>query len=269
MVGGGMKRSVISLCLLALVTSFGCKSEKDTPPDPLATRVGFCQAWAERACSEEVVADCNARTTAACQDTQSDFCLGIIPENYSSAHAKECLDAVGDAYADGNLTADELAVVLKLAEPCDKLSSGTQTDGESCRASDECDTAGGFTCITKAGAKTGACGKPEEVAAGEACDGPAQVCRDGYFCNGENCVVYKKTGASCEGDYMCKPEDRCVIETDATSGTCEARAELSEDCKSDDDCQSHYCSIEEDSTSGICAARIRLGVHEPLCANLR
>jgi len=266
-----MKRSVISLCLLALAGSFGCKSEEDAPPDPLATRVGFCQAWAERACSEEVVADCNARTTAACQDTQSDFCLGIIPENYSSAHAKECLDAVGEAYADGNLVAAELAVVLKLAAPCDKLSTGTQSDGERCSANDECDTAGGFSCITKAGATKGTCGKPEEEAPGEACDGPAQVCREGYFCNGENCVAYKKTSASCEGDYMCKPTDRCVTQSDADTdgGTCQPRADLSDDCTSDDDCQSHYCALERSGTAGTCATKIRLGNSEPLCDNLR
>jgi hypothetical protein len=266
-----MSKSLLALVLLALTLPFGCKVVEDTPPDPLAKSGGFCDAWAHNACQDEVVADCNAPSAAQCEARQSDFCLGIIPENYSSEHATECLNAVKDAYQDGDLTADELQIVLKLAAPCDQLSKGISGDGESCAQNDECDTADGYSCVMKLGAAKGICAKPEEVGPGEACDGPAQVCKAGYFCTGENCVVYKKTSGSCEGDYQCKPEDHCVIDatTDPAMGSCEVRAALSAACTNDDDCQSHYCVVASGDTEGLCASKIRLSLHEPLCDNLR
>ena len=194
-----------------------------------------------------------------------------MPENYSSEHATECLNAVKAAYEDADLTAEELQIVIKLGAPCDQLSKGTSSDGESCSSNDECDTTTGFSCVAKLGASKGTCVKPEKVEAGEACDGPAQVCGDGYFCTGENCVVYKKTGGTCEGDYQCKVEDHCVIDdtTDPATGTCEVRAKVSAACVKDDDCQSHYCVVASGETEGLCASLIRLSQREPLCENLR
>ena len=265
-----MKKPLISLFLLALTLPLGCTVEEDTPPNPLATPSGFCKAWAENACQPLVLEDCNTPAPEDCQGTQSEFCLDIIPRAYSSEHAKECLAAVKAAYKDGDLTAEELAVVIKLAAPCDQLSKGIATDGESCEKNDDCNTADGFSCIIKLGASEGTCAEPEEVAAGEACDGPAQVCAEGYFCTGEYCVVNKKPGAACDGDFQCKPEDHCAPDaTDATISTCQARAALSDDCTSDQDCQSSYCAIAKDETTGKCASKIRLSLNEPLCDNLR
>jgi len=266
-----MNKSLLALALVTLTLPFGCKVEDDTPPDPLAKSTGFCDAWAHNACSAEVIADCNAPSAGDCESTQSDFCRGIIPENYSSKHATACLNAVKAAYKDGDLTAEELQVVIKLGAPCDQLSKGISGDGESCAKNDECDTADGYACVIKLGASEGTCAKPEEVGPGEACDGPAQICGEGNFCNGENCVAYKKTGGSCEGDYQCKPEDHCVIDdtTDPATGTCEERTVVSGACKNDDDCQSHYCVVASGETEGLCASKIRLSLNEPLCNHLR
>ena len=266
-----MRNPLPTLVLLAFALPLGCKVAEDTPPDPLATPSGFCDAWAHNACPDEVVTYCNARSTAACVSTQTDFCRGIIPENYSSEHATDCLNAVKAAYSDGDLTAEELTVVIKLAAPCDQLSNGTASAGERCTKNDDCDTAGDFSCVIKLGAAKGTCAKPEEVGPGEACDGPAQVCAAGNFCNGENCVVYKKTSGSCDGDYHCKPADQCVLDTtsDPAVGTCEVRAALSAACTGDEDCQSHYCVVASGETEGKCASTIRLSLNEPLCENLR
>ncbi|HYP89422.1 MAG TPA: hypothetical protein VEQ59_14745 [Polyangiaceae bacterium] len=264
-----MKKPLIALILLGLGLPIGCTVEEDPPPDPLAKAAGFCQAWGEAACSGDVVEFCNAKSAESCQDTQSDFCLGILPENYSSAHAKECLAAVQDAYVDATLTADEIAVVLHLAAPCDQLSKGTRTSGQSCTANDDCDTAGGFSCIKKQGSADGSCAKPEMVAAGDDCGGPSQVCDDTHYCNGDNCVTFKKTGGACDGDYQCKSTDRCVKEADADSGTCEVRAAANEACTQDADCQTGYCVIDSDASEGVCVKTIRLSRTEPLCENLR
>lgn len=265
-----MKKSLIAVLAVILTLPLGCKVEEDTPPDPLAKREGFCKAWAQSACQAKVVEYCNAASVEDCVSTQSDACLGIIPENYSSKHAKDCLTAVKAAYKDGDLTPEEIQVVKNLAAPCDQLSSGTSGDGERCTANDDCNTAAGFACIKKQGATKGSCGKPEEVGPGEACDGPTQVCGEGYFCTGEYCVVYKKTGGVCDGDYQCKPEDHCVKDTaDAETGLCQLRADLNETCVTDDDCQSHYCALAKDATEGECASTIRLSRSEPLCETLR
>jgi hypothetical protein len=262
-----MKKPLIALWFLTLTLPFGCKTEDETPPDPLARREGFCEAWAESACQQSVVDACDSGTIEDCVDKQSDYCLSLIPESYASSHAKECLSAVKAAYKDADLTAEELQVVLKLAEPCDKLSKGISDEGDECTKADDCNTAGGFTCVTKLGAAEGTCEKPEEVPAGDDCSGDAAVCAEGYYCNGDNCVTYKKTGGTCDGDYQCKPEDFCVIETEGEPGVCTARLALNEVCTADDDCQSHFCLIES-ATEGECASRIRLSRTEPLCDHL-
>lgn len=264
-----MKTPLIALLLLGLCLPTACTVEEDPPPDPLAKSGGFCDAWAENACQPDVIKYCNAKSVDNCKSTQGDFCRFIVPENYTGAHAKECLAAVKAAYEDAELSPEELQVVLHLAAPCDRLSKGTRTSGQSCSSRDECNSAEGFDCIVKQGATQGVCAEPEIAAAGDECGAPNQLCKDGYYCNGENCVTRKKTGASCEGDYQCKATDYCLKESDAEAGTCELRADLSDPCSRDADCQSAYCAILSDETEGKCAATIRLGQAEPLCESLR
>jgi hypothetical protein len=264
-----MKKPLIALFALALTLPLGCSSEEDPPPDPLAQRSGFCQAWAERACQTDVVENCNANSVEDCQATQAELCRSLVPDSYASGHAGQCLDAVGAAYADAKLTPDEIAVVTALAAPCDELSNGSVSDGASCSLDDQCNTSEGIHCIKKLGEAKGVCELPEEVGPGEACDGPAQVCKSGYYCNGENCVAYKKSGAVCEGDFQCKPQERCLKEADAETGTCDARLELNAACTSSDECASGYCAIADSADAGECASTIVLTRTEPLCKTLR
>jgi hypothetical protein len=264
-------RTLIALAALTLFLPFGCSSPEE-PPDPLANAQGFCQAWGETACQEAVVSACDAASVEACVMEQSAFCLDLLPTSYASAKANDCLQAVKDAYEDANLTATEIQVVRYLAAPCDQLSSGVRDEGESCGDSAECNSAAGFSCIKKLGASRGSCEKPELIAPGEACDGAAQVCEENYFCNGENCVAYKKTGAVCDGDYQCSPEDHCVTTVDADgveTSACTARLDVNEVCTVDDDCKSHYCLLPASGTEGECASMIRLSRSEPLCDDLQ
>ncbi len=266
-----MTKPLIALALLALSLPLGCSGAEE-PPDPLARPSGFCEAWAEAACQEDVVTACDAASVDDCVATQSDFCLDLIPATYDSTKAKACLSAVKTAYRDANLTAEEIQVVRYLAAPCDQLSDGVSEEGESCGSSDECNTAGGLFCIKKLGASRGSCETPEMVPPGDACDGAAQVCEDGYFCNGENCVAYKKTGAACEGDYQCLPEEQCLTTVDADgveTSACTVRLELNEVCAGDADCQSGYCYLAASATEGECASMIRLSRSEPLCDDLQ
>jgi len=265
-----MKKPLIALLLLGLCLPLACTTEED-PPDPLATPAGFCDAWAESACQPDVIKYCNAKSVDSCKSTQGDFCREILPDNYVSTHAKDCLNAVKDAYRDAELSPDELQVVLHLAAPCDRLSKGTRTGGQSCSSNDECNTADGFACVKKHGAAEGTCGKPEVIGRGDACDGPSQICEENYYCGAEDsCIAYKRTGGVCDGDYQCKPTDYCVKDSaDAETGTCELLADLDETCSSDADCQSGYCVTEAGAATGVCASTIRLSRMEPLCESLR
>lgn len=262
-----MTKPLIALCLLALSLPLACGVDEETPPDPLATRTGFCQAWGENACQPDVVENCNAPDTAACVDSQADFCLGILPENYDVKLARECLAGVKAAYKDAKLSADDIAVVLKLGAPCDQLSAGTADEGEACSKNDDCNTAGGFVCVLKGAATEGSCEKPVEVGAGQRCKGANEVCPDGFYCNGTNCVALGESGDTCETDSECAPSDRCVGAADAL--TCEPRLARSEACTEDADCQSLYCAKADGETEGLCAGTIVLSLNEPLCAQLR
>lgn len=263
-----MKTSLLAFALLALPLPLGCSAEAEEP-NPLATRAGFCKAWGQAACQTAVVDACNAATPEDCVETQSNFCETLVPRTYDAAKAEACIGAVKAAYADADLTGAELEVVRSLGAPCDQLSKGVLQEGEICSQTAECNAAAGFRCITKLGAATGSCEKPELVMPAEACDLPNQVCGEGNYCNGDNCVVYKKVGRPCSGDYECTPEDRCVVPEAAEEGTCTARLGLSEVCSADADCSSHYCVRESGATEGECASKIRLSFSEPLCDDLK
>jgi hypothetical protein len=264
-----MTKPLIALCLLALTLPLACGVDEETPPDPLATRDGFCDSWGQNACQPNVVDNCNAPSVDDCVDSQTDFCLRILPEKYSVTHARECLNALKSAYEDAVLSADDIKVVIKLAAPCDKLSTGTSDEHEPCTAHDDCDTAGGFECVIKADATEGACEKPTAVGGGKSCSAAGAVCEEDFYCNGKNCVAYTETGDPCVGDFECQPAEHCVVASDASEGTCEPRLARSETCSADEDCQSLYCARGEGESEGKCADKIVLSLNEPLCDNLR
>lgn len=263
-----MTKPLLALLLLGFALPLACSGEKDPEPSPLASRTGFCNSWAQAACQASVVSACDAASVEHCVASQSDFCLSVVPDSYSVVKADACIGAVKVAYSDANLTAEEIQIVRYLAGPCNQLSKGTLDVGDDCMADDVCETARGVYCIRKQGAEGGTCQEPEETAPGAACDQPDQVCDGEHYCNGENCVVFKKTNGACTADYECKPDDRCVLEADAETGACTPRLELHEVCSADDDCQSHYCVRESGATEGECASMIRLSHSEPLCDDL-
>ena len=262
-----MTKPLIALALLCLTLPVGCSGAEE-PPDPLRSEEGFCREWARAACQAPVITASDT-TSDDCEDSQTTFCLSIVPRNYTSRKASACLSGVKAAYRDSVLTAEEVQIVRYLAAPCDQLSAGTSEEGDSCEANDDCNTSLGFSCVRKLDATEGTCQKPEEVPPGDACDGDAQVCEEDYYCNGENCVAYKKLGAACDADYQCSPEDRCAIAVVGEPGECTALADLNDVCTANEDCQTHYCYIEAGATEGECASNIQLSRSEPLCDDLQ
>src|SRR5690242_14446502 len=110
-------------CLsLLLVTPFIACSDAESAAE---NREDFCERWGAAACNDDVVSVCGATDAAACRLAQGRFCLDLVPETgFVDDRADACIDAVKAAYADSDLTAAELATVLRLGPPCDRLVKG-------------------------------------------------------------------------------------------------------------------------------------------------
>ncbi len=266
-----MKTTLLSWSIVAFVASCG-----GTEPGPgsggsstLANTTSFCQAWGKAACNAEVVDACGASDADACARSQQGFCLNIVDiVGYNSQHAQECLDAVKAAYTDANLDAEELEVVLHLADPCHRLIKGSGNAGATCSENADCNTLDDLRCVIKPGQTQGSCQVPEEVGGGDRCDGPEQVCAEGYYCSVSNCIAYKDLGDACTYDAECSPENRCNAVAGA-DGECIARLEDTEICTADAECQSHICARSVNATEGVCVSDIRLSAAIPLCEDLR
>lgn len=255
-----MQRYGLLLAILGSVAS--CENSDE---NPALTRDSFCQQWAERACNEQVVSACQAKDAESCRVTQKAFCLDLVPKEYSSEKARECLDAVGAAYSDADLTGPELNTVLRLSSPCNKLIKGPAGNGESCAEDRQCNGPAGYSCILKGDATEGRCEIPETVGAGLRCSADAQVCDRGFFCDGSNCIAVKVAGEHCGNQVECGDAALCTSE-----GVCTARLAVGSPCTSDEQCLSNLCYELGGSGSGpTCVDRLRLSPSEPVCQELR
>jgi hypothetical protein len=233
----------------------GCSSKDDA-----MTRAEFCGGWGERACSADVVSICQATTADDCRTAQAAFCIGIVPEAFTAEAADACLNAVRDAYADADLTRDELDTVLSLGPPCDELAKGAALGGGDCEADEDCQTASGYRCVIKGGQQSGSCEVPVEVEPGLKCSEPEEVCTEGFFCNGNNCVEALAVSEACVNHAECGPAGFCL------EAACAMRFALNDECSQDEQCGSGICY---DGPTQSCVDRIRLSPAEPLCQQLR
>lgn len=226
------------------------------------TREQFCRDWAAAACSEETVSACQASNAEECRQSQEDFCRDLVPkEGFSDVYGDECIDAVSAAYEDADLRAAEIATVLRLGAPCDKLIVGVKERGESCAADGDCDAPGGYVCVMKSDKKTGTCEIPQEVGAGRDCSAAQKSCPSGFYCNGEYCVESRDVGAKCTIQGECGETGYC------DAGKCAERVEVDGDCSADHECASGIC--HEFIGEKTCTDRIRLAKAEPVCAELK
>jgi hypothetical protein len=201
---------------------------------------------------------CQASSALACQDAQADACLGWLPTVIQDQNVDACIEAVGKAYTDADLRADELDIVVRLGAPCNQIVA-SRKGGAKCSADADCDAAGGQRCVYKELA-TGTCQVPEVANAGFPCDEPQQSCEVGFFCNGENCIAGLGTGEECINHAQCGADSFCET-------TCESRRDVGADCANDFECASGICYALGDTPT--CTDRIRLSPAEPLCADLR
>jgi hypothetical protein len=262
--------------LLGFIACVGGCSAKPATPDPYATVSDFCQAWGEAACNSLVVKNCSgmattAPLTEACVEQQQVFCEGLVNANpgYSSTQAKTCLNAVSAAYKDASLTADEIATVRHLGDPCNHLIKGPQAVGDSCTQDDDCDTLTNVQCVMKSG--VGTCVVPTLVANGTSCSAAAAACMPGFYCDGSHCVESDAVGDKCDADYECATGLTCSgIDADAgtTSGKCATRVSQTA-CTADGDCTTNVCDIAAGATTGVCVDSIILSPTDGVCGDLR
>lgn len=265
---------------LLLLGTAGCSVKEDALQQvQLADVQSFCAEWAKRACNDQVVSRCAAESADACIAAQRTFCESLVPDGeYSSLTAESCLDAVGAAYADAVLTADERDTVRALAAPCDKVRSGSTGKGGDCADDSDCNRDVDLSCVKKAGSKTGKCEKPASVGGGISCAEPDVVCDDGFYCDGAHCVEEVEGGAPCSVAVPCKDGFQCVApdgtpvgdgsDGGAVGGTCTPQKKTGGSCQRDADCLSRICAPRINSASGVCTDQILLTPSEPICVDL-
>jgi hypothetical protein len=230
--------------------------EDEKPP---RNREQFCLAWAEAACSANVLKFCQVADAEDCIDSQDDFCHDLVPDDFADSKGDECIEAVEAAYKDGELDEDELAVVLRLAEPCNELVVGPGERGDDCDEHNDCDTSSGLECIHKSDADEGICEIPEEVGGGRSCEAAQKTCEPGFYCNGKNCVE-----AAADAADPCTIQEECGnIGYCSSAGECAESLDVGDTCTTDHECGAGLCY------EGVCTDYIRLARSEPLCDSLR
>jgi hypothetical protein len=245
--------------LLVPFAPIACSAD-DPPPE---TREHFCDRWADAACNRDVVSFCQASSADDCRLSQERFCLSLVPASgFVDDHANDCIDAVGAAYGDADLTVSELETVLRLGAPCDQLVRGSRTEGGSCTSRFDCDAPGGFDCVFKGSEASGTCQLPETVSPGRDCAANNAVCTDGFYCDGDNCIEGKDTGEACTRDAECA-DGYC-----GPDRVCVAGLAVGTDCSEDAECASGLCYLLSGGQR-VCTDRVRLSRTDPACEDLR
>ncbi|HKP62248.1 MAG TPA: EB domain-containing protein [Polyangiales bacterium] len=245
------------LVLVSMLAVLACEEDKEP-----RTHEQFCRDWAAAACTEETVSACQASSPEECRQSQEDFCRDLVPsKGFSDQFGDVCIDAVGAAYEDADLEDEEIATVLRLGEPCDKLIAGEKERGESCDSNTDCDAPAGYVCVMKSDKATGTCEIPQEVEAGRDCSAAQKTCPSGFFCNGDNCVESRDVGDAC------KIQEECGDTAYCDKGKCAARVGVNGTCREDYECESGICYEYDGKKS--CTDRIRLARAEPICEDLR
>jgi hypothetical protein len=196
---------------------------------------------------------------------------------YTARGARECLDAASKAVVDDVLNAKEYSLVTDLTGPCDKLLSGDGDDGDACSNNLDCNDIEGLYCVKAEGNPQGKCRDPHFVGGGAKCSAANDVCTEGFYCNGTNCLEKLTVGDACDIETPCADTLLCNEGGDSGTTSCVSKLENNamdsngDDlfCASNDDCQSNLCSKVEDSETGRCTNLIPLNTNAEICDMLR
>ncbi|MBX3125643.1 MAG: hypothetical protein KF718_02965 [Polyangiaceae bacterium] len=263
-----MKRFAAHISLLLAVVACSSKKDGELAVNPYATEHSFCTQWAKAACNPAVVGKCSGggADTDACVQSQTNYCLANLPDNYAPDDAKACVEYVKSAYQDAKLTAAELAVVRDFGAPCNTLSRGPIGAGSACVKRSDCDTVDGFDCIVRPGEPSGTCQLPVTVGGGDPCGEPQLICPSTHYCDGNNCLTRIKEGSACSETQPCAESLRCS-EVNGSS-ICVAKSAGATNCASNDECSSGVCAFGIGASVGKCVAELDLGVTVSQCEDL-
>jgi hypothetical protein len=257
-----------ALILLGLAAA-ACAAPTDLPEDPsansIATLEEFCHARAEAECSPAVVNACQSGSTEACVAARESVCRSAAPQGarYVAKNAPACVSLVKDVFATATLTAEEVRAISKACDAA--VFAGPGEVRAPCTASIDCDSALGLDCMLPLGAPAGSTGKclvPKLVSSGSPCDGEAERCQDGMFCDEVTrvCVPAAPVGQPCQQSEpaSCQPGSQCMGSGIMGPPSCVALAQAGSACTSDADCANGLCDRPAASGNGTCTPSVQL-----------
>jgi len=246
-----------------------------TAKPTLATAKEFCNAEAEAACSDAVVAACDVTGGKnECVKKRSTACVQAIPQGttYQPGKAPACLSAVKSAYATGELTATSLS---SLDPACGAdLFAGPGLARSPCRTDYDCDSSKKLRCVLPSPPPIddmGQCFVPQIVEPGGDCSPQGSVCGTNTYCDptGLTCMADAQVGDGCNPPYYpCAPGLACPA-AGSPFATCSAASADGAACTADDQCASGMCDKATDQAGGTCATTIVLSSLDSLCQSFR
>jgi hypothetical protein len=279
-----MKQAALLGLFSALVSA--CAAGSVTPPAPpasaasadggdggnvdLSTVNAFCNARAAAECSDAVISQCVVSDKTSCLTKGAASCMAAVPQGttYQQGKAQACLDAVTAAYGMGQITAASQATIDQACGPA--LFSGPGAARSPCSGPYDCSSAQSLTCIIAFPAPTDGMGKclvPNNVPAGAACSGEADVCADSYYCEpmSKQCVADEAVGQSCSPGYQPCATGLTCPGLGIFGSTCKALPPDGSPCKAGTDCASGLCDKAAAQAQGNCASVITLTQIDSLC----
>ena len=262
-----MRYELLLSAILGLSLLHCSSSDKKTPKYPDTTE--FCKGWAQAQCSDRVVNTCLATSKETCISNRQTVCTAdlVTPALtaqliYDSSNAEVCVNAVGNAYSDAQISNTEEKSMTKA---CELVFSGTEPQGAACSKDADCKQSKGLKCVvhyasstTDAGAVEGTCQQPlpAPVAGGASCSEPEQQCAVGYHCGStSHCDQDEPKDANCSSQDPCAEGYKCA------SDKCVEKLAQGSTCTADDQCLSGYCVEAVD----LCATMYQLAQGEPFC----
>lgn len=264
-------RRFIAVSVFALVAAAACAAPIIEPDSAAqyANLSTFCDARAQAECNTQVVSHCGVKDSNACVHKVSTSCVSGAPQGatYQPARARDCIDAVHDAYSTATLTKDALS---KVDAACSLVWSGPGAARAPCGNDLDCASKDGLKCVTPLGQNNGKCLKPNVVAGGATCANEADRCPADYYCDGKAlvCVVEGSLGSQCQKDIMpCMSGLYCSGSLFVTG--CKPLAPAGTPCKMPADCADGLCDKAQGSAEGTCSGAITLSPLDAMCVNYK
>jgi len=236
----------------------------DVQPSPYRTEAGFCAELAEAVCTEQVLNKCYLSSSDSLSEDM-DRCIQAVKgstfcnpasRQYHQDPAESCVKAYGQVYRDARIDQNELD---DIAEACNLTFNDGRPEGNTCQVDADCAFEEGLRCVGKpGGAKT--CRVPVEVAPGDACGEPEEICEPTHYCGpGDGCIVRPGEGDACDETVPCGTGTTCLADM------CVALRANGQNCGGDEQCSGGFCITPPGTTMGTCGSAVELASTNVYC----